>query len=199
MKARQAKKAQEERKSKKMSAVLDQSAPSYMSKSNSKPKKRSDSGARGSEQKEDSKKYDSSTPMKHKRIIRTKQNYINFYKTMTSFLSREHPKWTSAQIGAIVRLEWKKKKNSSTKLAKKTLRRSRKLTSAYNFYRRFRRFSAEEAQELWRRFPVETRTSWKIKAWDEEPEPLSQTKFKVVLKSDDTASEELRYLRNPIQ
>lgn len=198
MRERLAQKAKEAKsKGKSTSAILDVSQP--FSKSSSRPKKRSDSGARASDRKDDSKQpYDSSSPLvaKRKLINRTKQDYVSFYKKMTTFLSHEHPRWTQAQISSIVRLEWRKKKSSAKKIAKKALRKSHKVVSGYQFFRRHRKFSSQEAKDLWKHFPHETKVSWTHKSADVEQEPANQVRRKVVFKGEPDTPDHFSYLHS---
>lgn len=142
--------------------------------SQSKPQSDSDYN-RDSNQKDDSKPVDSSSPKlivgKTKQIKKAK-DYITFYREHYDRLHKQHSRWTSIQISSIIRLEWKKDKNSRRKgedaPKRRKLRRAKNITG-YLFFRRHRGLLYKQAVSKWRRFPRETKLYWINIASDKEP------------------------------
>lgn len=124
---------------------------------------------RGSEQKDDSRLGESSSPqvLVRKPIAKaTKTDYISFFKYHYQKLSREHKRWTTQQISSVVKLLWKKKKGD-TKVQKRRegrLRLGKKVVSGRRWFRKQRALNAIEAKQYWRQFPRETRNYWDYEA-----------------------------------
>lgn len=119
---------------------------------------------RGSEQKDDSRLGESSSPqvVVRKPITKaTKTDYISFFKYHYQRLSREHKRWTTQQISSVVKLLWKKKKGDSKTQKKRESRRiGKKPISGRRWFRKTRHLSASEASQYWKHFPRETRELW---------------------------------------
>ena len=134
--------------------------------SGSKPLSDSDFN-RDSNQRDDSKGVESSSPkllVKTKKIAKT--DYIAFYKQRYERLHTEHPRWTSRQISSIIKLQWKKEKKQHTKLRtvdeRTGLRRkSKRIISGYQYFKRYRGYDTKECVYKWLHFPFETKTLWK--------------------------------------
>jgi hypothetical protein len=136
----------------------------------SKPRSDSDYNRAGSEQVADS-KVDSSSPYAQVQAQKTKPiakkpqvQYIQFYKRTYARLKAQHPRWHSAQITTLIKLEWKKQKKETSKrkslVVSRQLKGLRKAISGRVFFRRSRGLNGEEAKRFWRRFPFETRKLW---------------------------------------
>ena len=134
---------------------------------------------RGSEQKDDSRLGESSSPqvVVRKPISKaSKSDYISFFKYHYQKLSREHKRWTTQQISSVVKLLWKKKKGDN-KVQKRKDRRLRtgKVVSGKRWFRKQRALTAVEAKQTWRQFPRETRTIWTNEAKGIEVNNLNVT------------------------
>jgi hypothetical protein len=132
--------------------------------SQSKPRSDSDYN-RDSNQKDDSKPVESSSPKlvvaKTKPI---KKDYITFYREKYNRLHSQHPRWTPKQISSIIKLEWKKDKQTGQKVkrvpGRAAARMLKKALSGYCYYRKYRGLTYKEAIKKWIRFPRETRNYW---------------------------------------
>mgnify|MGYP000262378080 CR=1 FL=1 len=134
--------------------------------SNVKPSSRDGSDFnRGSEQKDDSRLGDSSSPQvlvqKTRPIIKaSKEDYVSFYKYHYKKLKGEHKRWTTTQITSVIRLLWKKKKSTTKGRKVGGKLRTTKPISGRRHFRKVRRLSAHEATFLWKHMPIETRNYW---------------------------------------
>ena len=134
--------------------------------SNVKPASRDGSDFnRGSEQKDDSRLGDSSSPQllvqKTRPILKASQeDYVGFYKYHYKKLKGEHKRWTTTQITSVIKLLWKKKKVASKGRKVSSRMRTTKAISGRRHFRKVRRLSAMESTFLWRHMPVETRNHW---------------------------------------
>jgi hypothetical protein len=123
---------------------------------------------RGSEQKDDSRLGESSSPQvivgkKTHPISKavSKSDYISFFKYHYTKLSKEHKRWSTQQITKVVRLLWKKKKGDTKTLRRKDgkLRTSKPL-SGRRYFRKIRHLTGSDATNYWKQFPLETRNHW---------------------------------------
>lgn len=120
---------------------------------------------RGSEQKDDSRLGDSSTPpvlVKSKGIVKTSRSeYLSFFKHHYAKLKKEHKRWSTNQISTVIKLLWKKKKGNNKTLRRRDGRlRTSKPLSGRRFFRKVRHLSGVDATFYWKRMPIETRNSW---------------------------------------
>jgi len=103
--------------------------------------------------------------MKTKKIShpknRSTEEYISFFKSYFDRLSKEHPNWSARQITSIIKLLWKKRKQNHTKTSK-PMRRVKPMSGRMAF-RKMKSLSGEEAQNMWKRLPMETRNIWQMK------------------------------------
>lgn len=138
--------------------------------SNVKPASRDGSDFnRGSEQKDDSRLGDSSSPQvlvqKTRPILKvSKEDYVSFYKYHYKKLKGEHKRWTTTQITSVIKLLWKKKKVSTKGRKVSSKMRTTKVISGRRHFRKVRHLSALETAFLWRHMPVETRQHWSNEA-----------------------------------
>lgn len=97
---------------------------------------------RGSEQKDDSRLADSSSPQVYVRKPITKaskSDYISFFKTQYQRLSKEHKRWTTQQIASVVKLLWKKRKgDTKVQRRRENKLRSKKPISGRRMFRKIR-------------------------------------------------------------
>jgi hypothetical protein len=114
------------------------------------------------------------------------ENYIAFYKFCYDKLSREHKRWSSSQVAAVVRLIWKKrkahrkqreliKKATAHKIIKKTV--TGKVAFKHAKLQEGR--SNSEIMELWKRLPIESRKMWGQTGRGDEPKlsnPMAKKK-----------------------
>lgn len=85
-------------------------------------------------------------------------DYISFFKHHFAKLSAEHSKWAVPQVTSIVKLLWKKKKQSSKGTTHKL--RATKPLSGRRYFRKVKHMTAEEGVRTWKRLPLESRILW---------------------------------------
>jgi len=119
------------------------------------------------------KQFDASSspkPMKSRKIAKkgNQNEYISFFKYHFDKLTREHRRWTSAQISSVVRLLWKKKKQDAGRLRRRSSSRMSKPRTGRKLFMDVQRSKgvsiSAERRQMWKRLPRETRMMYNVEA-----------------------------------
>jgi hypothetical protein len=102
------------------------------------------------------------------KLSSTSTEYLQFFKYYYSRLGAEHPRWSSPQITAIIRLLWKKRNLNAKMKQKKSRIRNLQLNpiSGRVMYRKEKEAYGHELvqiQQMWRQLPYESKKYWELK------------------------------------